>query len=429
MLEHITDFTTPAESWEIGSSSSSDATPELMSDPEAKAVYDSREVACFARARAAAVGVEPSPSEEPPAPEPGASAAVPSPPPPPPPLPPTPLGFGGPGGPPLDLLPPIPITARGLAALADDWAVADSDESDSGGPEADAAAEPVAAAATSSSALPRDSGAATAPAPRSRVLIWVPPPESACSCVHRPQVPEDVEWYVIPVWQATAHLRHLHCGRTSPPLRRDVLCGGTLPELQASRFLSHGRAPAHVAEKKASAQTWILDHFREDLAHAFEDKDAFTAAAGGYCFLHQRICVPEPESADIMSAGYPCPPFSKSREKGGESSRTGTADNHPELSTLMNGFPAYLAARKPKCFFLENVAELSKVSPRGSPDTFLVILMRRASRLGYSCRAVIMDHGVFMDGVPRERIFVLGCSEKCGSSEGVEWVKGDVLKV
>ena len=40
-----------------------------------------------------------------------------------------------------------------------------------------------------------------------------------------------------------------------------------------------------------------------------------------------------------------------------------------------------------------------------------------------------MDHGVLMDGGPRERIFVLGCSEKCGSSEGVEWVKGEVLKV
>ena len=409
------------------SSSDSGNMPELGSDPEATAVY---EAACYARAAAV---VEPSLSEEPWAPEPGASAIVTSSPPPPP-LPPTPPvgpAPGGPGGPPLAALIPA---IRPPVGLASDWGVPDSDESDSGGPEADASAEPAAAAVTSSSAAAAasDSGAATAPARRSRPQTSVPPPDpatAACSCVHRPQVPDDVEWYVTPIWQVTCHLRHLHCGRKPRwPLRRDILCGGTLPELQASRFLSHVLAPAHVAEKKAAAQAWILEHFSEDLAHGFEENDAFTNADGGYCFLHRRVCRPEAEQADLMSAGYPCPPFSKTREKGGDSARTGTADNHPELSTLMDGFPAYLAARRPKCFFLENVVELSTLSPRGSPHTFLMILMRRVSRLGFSCRAVIMDHGVFF-AVPRERLFVLGCSDKCGGSDGVEWVKAEVLNV
>ena len=63
-----------------------------------------------------------------------------------------------------------------------------------------------------------------------------------------------------------------------------------------------------------------------------------------------------------MMGGYPCQPFSVQRSYSGATDRTSkNQSDHPLYKVLMEGFPAYLKARKPAAFILENVIQLNEL--------------------------------------------------------------------
>ena len=59
-------------------------------------------------------------------------------------------------------------------------------------------------------------------------------------------------------------------------------------------------------------------------------------------------------------------------------------------------------------------------------QSFLELLLRDVAQLGYSCRAIVLEHETYID-VPRQRLFVFGCGSEAGGKVGVEWVTTTVL--
>ena len=323
--------------------------------------------------------------------------------------------------------PALPRLLPAVDSLHKGWVLTDSESDVNDGDAAACCAEP----GVPADAAKNPGGATTAAWPRTcHIGSSVTDPGAACcSCITRTVViPGDVAWYLEHLWQVTWRLRHLHCGEMPGwPLRRDVLCAGSCPELWASIAFQREAefGSVHVCEKKVQAQTWISEHFAHLTTHCFDSNDSILG--GGYCWQHKRQCVPaNEERTDIMSAGYPCPPFSKQRDKSGSTDKTSKADDHPELRTLMDGFPKYLRSNQPRCWFIENVVEMAKVCPRGSLQTFLAILLYEVAQLGYSCRAIVLEHETYIV-VPRRRLFVFGCSSEAGGKVGVEWVTTTVL--
>ena len=243
-----------------------------------------------------------------------------------------------------------------------------------------------------------------------------------CTCVTRPPEHESAAWYMDFVFEHSYEWRHSHCNRAPRwPLVRDILCAGTCPELFSATVFQHRYGHVHVADSKTSAQVWILDHFDSMLSHAFVDNAAFTSGRGR-CFKHGCDCPTAGSRVDLMSAGRPCRPFSQARDKTNVS-----VEQHPDLDTLMVGLPAYILSRRPRSFYFEEVPQLADLGPKGSACSYLALIGRKLSSLGYSVRAVKIDHKCFIRGVPRERLFVFCADAEGGGSEAVEWIRGRVM--
>lgn len=104
-----------------------------------------------------------------------------------------------------------------------------------------------------------------------------------------------------------------------------------------------------------------------------------------------------PEEFDVLSAGFPCQPFSISgRMKGFEDTR----------GTLIYEVFKILERHKPKVVLLENVKQLVY---HDSGKTLSVIL-KNLQELGYTCTWKVLNASSF--GVPqnRERIIIVGCN-------------------
>ena len=76
----------------------------------------------------------------------------------------------------------------------------------------------------------------------------------------------------------------------------------------------------------------------------------------------------------------------------------------------MTEFPAYLQARQPDQFFIEEVPDMAKTCTavegdshnEDDPKSDLWEFMRRCCAAGYAVRSWNADHGMFV-GVPHER--------------------------
>ncbi|MEO5333965.1 MAG: DNA cytosine methyltransferase [Magnetococcus sp. YQC-5] len=102
---------------------------------------------------------------------------------------------------------------------------------------------------------------------------------------------------------------------------------------------------------------------------------------------------------DILLAGFPCQPFSIAGKGLGFSDTRGT---------LFFNIESILAAKRPKAFLLENVKQLIT---HGEGKTFKIIMMK-LKELGYTVYSKVMNSLEF--GLPqkRERIYIVGFSEK-----------------
>ena len=90
---------------------------------------------------------------------------------------------------------------------------------------------------------------------------------------------------------------------------------------------------------------------------------------------------------------------------------------------MMTGLPCYVAQRRPRCFFFEEVGEMAKLTPKGSALTYLELVGRKLAQMGYSIRAIIINHAVFVR-IPRERLFVFACSVDCCVTLFYLWIIG-----
>jgi DNA (cytosine-5)-methyltransferase 1 len=100
---------------------------------------------------------------------------------------------------------------------------------------------------------------------------------------------------------------------------------------------------------------------------------------------------------DILTAGFPCQPFSSIGKRQGFS--------HPTQGTLFFDIVRILKHKKPSAFLLENVSGL--INHNGG-STYAMIMDTLNTELGYHVEAEILDAADF--GVPqyRKRIYIVG---------------------
>ena len=79
----------------------------------------------------------------------------------------------------------------------------------------------------------------------------------------------------------------------------------------------------------------------------------------------------------------------------------------------------YLAKREPGCFIVEEVPAFQDIDPR-SGTSYLAQFANQCAGEGYSVRAVVLNHGTWID-MDRARIFILGFSARCGHSAAADW--------
>jgi DNA (cytosine-5)-methyltransferase 1 len=135
----------------------------------------------------------------------------------------------------------------------------------------------------------------------------------------------------------------------------------------------------------------------------------------------QELDASEIPDADVITAGFPCQPFSKIGKL------HGFADAR---ATLFWDLLRILKAKKPKAFVLENVKNLQS---HDGGNTFKVIKEALENELGYQVHTKILNTNQF--GLPqdRKRIYIVGFREETDFNfpEPIELVfrVGDILEL
>ncbi|MFY0603836.1 MAG: DNA (cytosine-5-)-methyltransferase [Flavobacteriaceae bacterium] len=121
---------------------------------------------------------------------------------------------------------------------------------------------------------------------------------------------------------------------------------------------------------------------------------------------------------DILTAGFPCQPFSTIGKREGFS--------HPTQGTLFFDIVRILEEKKPSGFLLENVAGLRN---HDEGKTFDLIINTLKNELGYWVDSKILDSADY--GVPqhRKRIYIVGFKKSSINSIVFNWPKQSKLKV
>lgn len=138
------------------------------------------------------------------------------------------------------------------------------------------------------------------------------------------------------------------------------------------------------------------------------------------------MCGAPEQVPDLVSAGLPCPAFSRLRYKGGADGRSGPAQKHPSYSTVMEEFWDYCEARRPLSFWVEEVPEFSS-QISGTTQSHLDVFVGRGAALGYAIRVLKLDHSVWSE-MPRVRLFIIGISEALGHKESADHVVKLILE-
>lgn len=123
-----------------------------------------------------------------------------------------------------------------------------------------------------------------------------------------------------------------------------------------------------------------------------------------------KIRTEEIPKFDILSAGFPCQPFSSFGKRAGF--------KHKTQGTLFFDVLRIIEAKRPNAFILENVKGLVSHDGRRTMDTILAAL----DHAGYEVRHTILNAANF--GVPqnRERVYIVGFRRsKYGKSPVFDW--------
>lgn len=113
---------------------------------------------------------------------------------------------------------------------------------------------------------------------------------------------------------------------------------------------------------------------------------------------------------DVLTAGFPCQPFSTIGKREGF--------DHPTQGTLFFDIVRILKAKKPRGFLLENVAGLKN---HDDGRTFRLIIDTLRNELGYWVETRVLDSADFMVPQHRKRIYIVGFDQAAIKSVSFNW--------
>ena len=148
------------------------------------------------------------------------------------------------------------------------------------------------------------------------------------------------------------------------------------------------------AERDAFAQNFIINCGRTTAKHVF-DVNASIISGRGPCVLHNgKTCEVDKRNPHISTGGLPCQPFSSQRNYDGLSQKTSKVENHPDYHTVMSEWFEYLDARSPHSWWVEEIKRFMGKSASG--ESYLEVFVRGCVRRGYSVRAFLLDHKLWV---------------------------------
>ena len=184
------------------------------------------------------------------------------------------------------------------------------------------------------------------------------------------------------------------------PLRNlnlEILCAGLGGEIRGLQSLGFSFDVLGLAEKKGSAHKFLLFNFRDVCKHMKVDNLGLLPE-GGKCFsCGADKCPGSATRPVIVSAGFPCPPFTKRRQKTGKPARTGPTVGHPDFDLVMVQFIRYLQVRQLLSFFVEEV--LGFLQPLQALDGLnpcQALVNKIHEQTAYRCQAIKVCHSVFI---------------------------------
>ena len=180
-----------------------------------------------------------------------------------------------------------------------------------------------------------------------------------------------------------------------------------------------------AADSKRASRKWLMKHWSDVCDHIFERNECLSSGSGR-CVKHRAgpagrysaQCSATSTRPDISSGGFSCQAFSAARYRGGDTGNTGENHTHDKYAVAMDGIPEYLASRRPRCFWFEEVLGFCRRNVKLGGRSPLDVVCEQCAKLGYSIRAVEHDASAWVNNT-RPRVFVIMCSEECGGAKGV----------
>lgn len=210
-------------------------------------------------------------------------------------------------------------------------------------------------------------------------------------------------------------------------------CAGTAGELVGVEAFSLRMHCAGAADCSRVSRRWLQTVWPDLVEHVYEKNADFhqiptrgaapdaTPQPLPYCAKCSGPCQADRgQNIDVLGGGYPCKPFTNYRPRKGGTAAQGEPDDHPDFHTLMTEFPQTLEVLAPWCFFLEEVMDVLRISPK-TGEPYLETLMTRCAEMGYAVRAMKVDHAIWVE-LPRQRLFLVGVKEEAGGASAADWV-------
>ena len=245
------------------------------------------------------------------------------------------------------------------------------------------------------------------------------------ACWEPPDLVVGTDHYVKPIWEVL--------GRYTRGLPKKVwlvesLCSGSGGESEAHRNMGIPTECLGYADTKPLSRRWLIHHWKHHGGRVFRDCQAYIDGFG-QCDLHKQCnCKVSSSRPHVAIGGLPCPPWSRQRQKNGQTQKTQDASKHPASYTVFGMFEQYLTVRRPYCFWIEEVDTFATATKNSGGESPLDRLMAICVKHGYSTRALFMCNGMF-NSVVRRRCYVFGVSRECGHSRGANWVAERVQEV
>lgn len=202
-------------------------------------------------------------------------------------------------------------------------------------------------------------------------------------------------------WKATSWPVDPGSAATRPPRKKP----GTPPQEEGLRFadLFAGLGGFHLALKNLGrGHTCVFASEIDPTLRALYQENFGTHAHGDI----NQVPVAEIPSHDVLCAGFPCQPFSKSGKQNGL--------DDPKWGGLFSNILQVLGYHKPRYFMLENVPNLERHRQGTTWETIYGLLRGE----GYDVSAKKLSPHRY--GIPqvRERLFIVGSSD---GLDGFEW--------